>query len=459
MPSDKRLATILAVDDDKSLCTLLAHHLEGRSFRLLTAHDKAQALYASRRHRIEVVLLDQQLPDGRGVDLCAAILKQHVGAKIIFMTAYPSFRNAVDALKAGAHDYLSKPFELEELDLALNRCLRTIDLERVEKVQAYHRRCNRQQTVLVGAEGGLASVATLIERAAANQAPVLITGETGTGKGIVARYIHYHSSRQEDPFININCGALSEQMIESELFGHEKGAFTGADRLRQGVFEIASGGTLFLDEIGTLPFHLQSKLLGVLDDGMVRRLGGQRAIQVDARIIAATNIDLGAAFHEGRFREDLYYRIGVVTIHLPPLRERPQDIPALCAHFIGDIGGVSELVLAESEIAKLQVYHWPGNVRELRNTIERAIMLRAGSTLTPSRFLSFETPPATTSPLQKSTGMDRILTLDEVVRQHIQRTLAQCGGNRTRAAQLLGISRSTLKRKIRQLKGLPAGSN
>jgi transcriptional regulator with PAS, ATPase and Fis domain len=288
----------------------------------------------------------------------------------------------------------------------------------------------------------------LIETAAASRAPVCLTGETGTGKGVVARHIHYRSSRQAGPFININCAALPEQMIESELFGHERGAFTGAERRRKGVFEIAAGGSLLLDEIGTLPLHLQSKLLGVLDDGMVRRLGGEHHFAVDTRIIAATNIDLPKAIRERRFREDLYYRIGVVTIHLPPLRERRQDIPALCAHFIEEFGGVLELCLSEEEIARLQAYRWPGNVRELRNTMERAVILRDNRYLKPSRFLS-NTAGTSDNPPSGHPAQEALLPLDSVIDRHIQNVLAHFGGNRTQAAQALGISRSTLKRKLK----------
>ena len=447
MEPERRRRAVMVVDDDQGLCALIAHHLRAQPLDLLTAHSLAQAADISARQRIDVVLLDQKLPDGSGVDFCPRLVKQHEGLQIIFMTAYPSFSHAVEALKAGAHDYLAKPFELEAFELALQRSLRTLELEQVERLQTYRNRKEGQATVLVGAHGGLAEASRLVDQAANTPAAVLITGETGTGKGVVAKAIHYHSDFRHGPFLRINCGALPEHMIESELFGHERGAFTGAERTRKGIFEMASGGTLFLDEIGTLPRHLQSKLLGVLDDQRIRRVGGQCEIPVECRVVAATNMAIEEAIQARRFRADLYYRLGVVRIHLPPLRERPQDIPDLCRHFLRDVFCTPELVLPAAELQALQGYPWPGNVRELRNTLERALILRQDNQVRPSRLLPL---PGSVAPRDHAPEEDNgvILPLDVIERRHILKALARFDQNRTQAAEALGISRSTLKRKL-----------
>jgi DNA-binding NtrC family response regulator len=291
----KSAKRLLIVDDDRFLCRTIAEGLADPGIEVTAVHSGREGRNFCAAQPVDLVLLDQKLPDANGIDCCAALLGLNERLKIIFITAYPSFENAVQAIKLGAHDYLSKPFELGELRLAVTNALRTIDLEQVEQVQLYKSRVESHDSSLIGARGALSEVWRLVQLAAHNPAPVLITGETGTGKSMVAKAIHYHGPDAAAPFLGINCAALPENLIEAELFGYEKGAFTGAAAAAKGIFELADQGTLFLDEIGEIPLHLQSKLLGVLDDHQIRRLGGQRFIPVRTRLIAATNADLAAA--------------------------------------------------------------------------------------------------------------------------------------------------------------------
>lgn len=441
--------TLLIIDDDQLQCDVVAHHLGKDELEVLTANTGADGMQICSKQMVDVVLLDQKLPDAKGVDLCEAILGYNDQAKIIFITAYPSLKNAVSAIKAGAYDYILKPFELEELDVAVDRALTTLGLERLELIQNYRRDKEKEETVLIGGnEGGLSEVRRLAEMAASAEAPVLLTGETGVGKNVVAKTIHYMSSVRKNPFISINCAAIPETLIEAELFGFEKGAFTGAVSVKKGLFEMAEGGTLFLDEIGTLPLHLQSKLLGVLDEKKVRRLGGKSTRPIQVRIIAATNTDIEKAVKEGRFREDLYYRINVMRIHIPPLRERLQDIPELCRFFVSRFISGSSVAVPDSEIARLMEYNWPGNVRELCNVIERSIILRRGPRLRPYELLSSHSSKASPTFSEKD-AKSEIMTLKELEKSYISHTLDILSRNYTQTAKALGVSRSTLKRKIK----------
>ncbi len=326
--------TLLIIDDDRFFCDTISRYLSDQDYEILTSHTIADGEQTCQKRRIDVVLLDQKLPDGNGIDLCSTILKACEQTKIIFITAFPSFDNAVKALRSGAFDYLSKPLEIEEVGMTIGQAFRTLQLENVEQVHKYKDRQEHNQNILIGKDQGLSDIYSLIKLSAANDLPVLITGETGTGKNVVAKSIHYHNGQSSGCFMAINCAALPENLIEAELFGHERGAFTGAVAAKKGIFELADGGTLFLDEIGELPLHLQSKLLGVLDDKIIKRIGGQSMRRVSVRIIAATNINLEEAVRNKTFRQDLYYRLGVLGIHLPPLRNRTTDIAALCDHFI-----------------------------------------------------------------------------------------------------------------------------
>ena len=443
--------TLLIIDDDTLFCDAVARFFHGGSFQVAIANNGEQGLKWCEKKGADVILLDQKLPDARGLDLCKPLLAACSEAKIIFITAYPSFDHAVQALRSGAHDYLSKPMELEELNLAVERAFRTLELERVEQVQQFQLDQESRKNPLIGIEGGLRSIKQLVDLACSNRSPVLVTGETGTGKNVVAKAIHYQGTKQNSAFVGINCAALPENLIESELFGYEKGAFTGALSVKKGVFEMADGGTLFLDEVGEIPLHLQPKLLGVLDEGILRRLGGQGTFRVDTRIIAATNVDLEKAIHKRLFREDLYYRISVMRIHLPPLRERTEDIEPLCHHFIRTIEPEQDLIISEDELVKMRRYPWPGNVRELKNVVERAIILRTDQNIYPARLLGEGTPSSdglSVSNLLSSS--QTISTLSEMEKKHIQHALAVFDHNHTQTAKALGIARSTLLRKLEQ---------
>jgi DNA-binding NtrC family response regulator len=444
----KAVRSILVIDDDKVFCNAVADYLTSETAEVHTAHTGEGGLVICAQQKIDVVLLDQKLPDREGVSLCPSILNHHDQTKIIFITAYPSFDNAVEAIKMGAYDYLSKPFELQELELAIERALRTLELERIEQLQSYKDDKENEETILVSGQGRFSEILQLIDVAASADAPVLITGETGTGKSVVARSIHYKDPNHKKVFICLNCASLPENLIEAELFGCEKGAFTGAVSTRKGIFELAEGGTLFLDEIGAMPLHLQSKLLGVLEEKKIRRIGGESIKPVDVRIIAASNTDLENAIENGTFREDLYYRLSVIRIHIPPLRDRREDIPELCRYFIHAMTHGHHINLPHSELAILLEYEWPGNVRELKNIIERSLILQKGTALRPAEFLNVDFSASSASSCSAPRG-NGVSSLEEVEREHIRHALDTFTGNYTRTARALGISLSTLKRKLR----------
>jgi DNA-binding NtrC family response regulator len=445
---NKSRRTLLIIDDEKPFCEAVRDYLESDSLEVLSAHtsDDGSRIFSERR--IDVVLLDQKLPDGEGHALAPAILDKNEQAKIIFITAFPSFENAVTAVRMGAFDYLSKPIDPAELKIMVDKAMRTLDLEQVEQIQNYTREKERDAAVIVGKSGSFPEVIRIVDMAATTKAPVLITGETGTGKNLVAKSIHYKGPRMGTAFVSINCAAIPENLIEAELFGYEKGAFTGAFSAKKGLFEMADGGTLFLDEIGAMPLHLQSKLLSVLEDGTVRRIGGTAVRPVHVRIIAATNADIEQDLGK-TFRKDLYYRLSVIRIHLPPLREHSDDIPALCSRILGEISSGKTTELPEEELEKLKAYAWPGNVRELRNILERALLLHQGSILCPSMLIERSAALVREMPTSNGTGGE-LKTLRETERELIELTLSKLSGNVTQSARALGLSLSTLKRKIKE---------
>ncbi len=448
----KTKRVLLVIDDDQIFTHAVKEFFRRDNFEVLTANSGQDGILECSRRKVDLVLLDQNLPDTSGHGCCPQILRHNEQTKIIFATAFPSYKSAVEAIKAGACDYLSKPFELEELRLTVERWLRTLDLEDVEQFQNFKKDKEIGSLALVGAENGLSEVLKMIDLASSEDAPVLITGETGTGKNVVAKYIHYRGSKKSGPFIFVNCAALPESLIEAELFGFEKGAFTNAVAAKKGVFEIADGGTLLLDEIGAMPVHLQSKLLGVLEDQKVRRLGGETIRDVNVRFIAATNTDLEAAVQQKTFRDDLYYRLSVIRIHMPPLRDRPNDIPGLCRHFLENIPTGKNVVISETELERLKEYGWPGNVRELKNIIERACILQRQGEITPSRLL---VRPGVSGASAEPDGKTFSLKADvppslyEMEDKYIKFVFDMFSGNYTRTALALGISRSTLKRKLK----------
>ena len=447
MNTDRATRTFLVIDDDQVLCHAVRYYFSRKTVEVLTAHTGAEGFAIFSQKKVDVVLLDQKLPDVEGHTLCPSILKQNDQTKIIFITAYPSFDNAVKAIKLGAYDYLSKPFELEQLDLAIEKAFRTIDLETVEQFQKYRSEKESQEAVIIGGDGGLSEIMKLVDLAASTDVPVLVTGETGTGKDLVARAIHYKSPFRRSAFIEINCAALPESLIEAELFGYEKGAFTGAVASKKGIFEMAEGGTLVLNEIGEMPLNLQSKLLSVLEGKKIKRLGGELITPVSFRILAATSVDLEKAVGKS-FREDLYYRLSVVRIHMPPLRNRRNDIPELCDYLLKNIARGADVRLSDSEIVKLAEYDWPGNVRELRNILERAFILQKGPSLHPSELLG--TRGNSQIPPQASFSEKGFETLEEMEKRYIKHVFDKLSHNYTQTAKVLGISLSTLKRKVKE---------
>lgn len=442
--------TVLIIDDDKVFSAAVRDYLTRQSVDVVLSHTAADGLAECAKREIAVVLLDEQLPDAEGHTLCPSILKYNEQTKIIFATAYPSLDHAIAALKAGAYDYLKKPFKLAELGHTLELALRTLQLEQIEQVHDLERERESAELVMVGGDG-ITDTRQLVELAASSDAPVLITGETGTGKTLAAKTIHYKRQGRKGPFISINCASLPESLIEAELFGYERGAFTGAVKAKKGLFEMAEGGTIFLDEIGEMPIHLQSKLLSAIDEKIIRRIGGTMPKRITARIMAATNADLEQMIG-GSFRSDLYYRLAVIRLRIPPLRERSADIPALCAHLLGSLTTRS-VELANGELERLASYDWPGNVRELRNVLERALLLQKGDeALTPSRFLEKRSSPCA---LPAAEGAE-IKTLVDGEKELISIALAKRSGNLMQTARALGISVTTLKKKIREY-GLTAG--
>ncbi|HAK61084.1 MAG TPA: sigma-54-dependent Fis family transcriptional regulator [Nitrospiraceae bacterium] len=391
----------------------------------------------------DVVISDYLLGDGTAFD----ILDLQLDSPVIITTGAGNEEIAVRAMKSGAYDYLIKDADrnyLKVLPLTVDKAIRQKRTEDRVKIQSDR---EAEEAVLIGG-GGLTETVRLVELAASSDSPVFITGETGTGKTLVAKAIHYRRPVSGAPFISINCAALPENLIEAELFGHEKGAFTGAVTAKKGIFEMAEGGTLFLDEIGEMPFHLQSKLLSVIEDKQVRRLGGNAVRSVNVRITAATGIDLEKALGK-TFRKDLFYRLSVIRIHIPSLRERPGDIPNLCRYLLKMIAGGRERALDDTEIQKLMDYDWPGNVREMKNILERAVILQKGPEFRPSELLGKDRTPH--KPMSGvSSEPDGIVTLEELEKDHIRQTLHNFSGNITRTARVLDISLSTMKRKVKQ---------
>lgn len=446
-------ARVLLVEDDQLFCQIVSDYFTDEGIEVVVAQDLASAR-ATGFEGFDVVVLDNKLPDGHGLDLIAEAAQVLPRPRILVLTANPGFENAVEALRLGIDDYLTKPISLDALRFAVLRGAQTHQLERIAK--AYRRVDQVHRSGPVGAS--LDPLLAILDQVANSRSPILITGETGTGKSLLARAAHERSGRS-GPLIRLNCGALPTTLLEAELFGVERGAFTGATP-REGLFESAQGGTLFLDEIGELEISAQSKLLGTLDDGLIRRLGSSREKKVDVRVIAATNVDLEAAIRDKRFRRDLFYRLSVVHLEIPPLRHRLGDLPELVASLVQKLSpGAS---LAPGELEALARYSWPGNVRELHNVLERAALLQPKAALRPSRLLKTgldENHLAPTEPLSPNPTLSQPnpgelvpagLALAEVERRYILQTLELHGGHREKTAVALGIGLATLRRKLAQ---------
>ncbi|MHB8078887.1 MAG: sigma-54-dependent transcriptional regulator [Candidatus Krumholzibacteriia bacterium] len=449
------MSRILIVDDEPALRRLLAVALRADGHEIAEAGTVAQARAALAARQFDLVITDQKLPDGDGLGLLAACREADATAPVIFITAYATVDLAVRAMRQGAFDVLPKPFEPDAVRVAVKRaCERSTLLRENESLRGAMRRLD-PFTRLVGDSPPMQALREVIARVAPTAATVLITGETGTGKELVARAIHAASPRADRPFVAINCGAFTDTLLESELFGHERGAFTGADRARQGVFEAAHGGTLFLDEAGEMSPPLQAKLLRVLMDGEIVRIGSTTARRVDVRILVATHRDLGQRVQEGLFREDLYYRLAVVPIAVAPLRERAGDLPALITELLAQVAGelkVPPRRLCPAAVARLAGYPFPGNVRELRNLLERASILARGEEICPDDIPVLAGADARPRDWTAAVPTDLALrpALEELERALITRALAAADGVQAEAARRLGISRSDLNYKLRR---------
>jgi two-component system NtrC family response regulator len=441
---------LLVVDDEDPQRTVLAGFLKKRGFAVLTAASAEDALKTARAGSIDLVLTDLRMPGMSGVELLKELRRLNPELQVIVMTAFGTVASAVDAMKHGAADYLTKPVDLDELEMLVGR---TLERRALESENRELRRQLESRYGLQGLETASASMAAAINtaaRAAASRATVLIRGESGTGKELLARAIHHASPRARRPFIAVNIAALPETLIESELFGHERGSFTGADRELRGRFELADGGTLLLDEVGDLPRATQVKLLRVLQDQAIERLGGTRTLQLDVRVVAATNRDLEGMIRSGDFREDLYYRLNVVSVTVPPLRERREDIPLLAekffAQYAGDSGGKPKSLSREA-LDTLVRYAYPGNVRELENIVQRAVVLSRGPMITtadlPAHVIGL-------APEQQGGPANFVERVQQFERRLITEALAQSGGIQTQAARALGISERHLRYKLKK---------
>ncbi len=454
--------TVLIVDDEEALARYLARLLDKRGFHADCAFSAAQARSQMKRYFPDVVLMDLRLPDGDGAELMMELKAEYPDSQFIIITAHGSIRSAVASTKQGAVEYLTKPFEPEEMELAVRNALRGTVLS--DEVQRLRSGCSA--TGILNAlkssedeESPFASQSTrrmfmLAHRAAESEGIVLLLGESGTGKDYLSRWIHRHSARRKGPFFDVNCAALSRELAESELFGHEPGAFTGTRGRKRGLLELAENGTLLLNEIGDLDLALQSKLLTFLDSRSFVRVGGERAISVNARIFAATNRDLEAASAQGRFRRDLFYRINVFPIELPPLRDRREDIPTIAKDLLVrlkvDLGLPEVPVLDESGTAALMEYDWPGNIRELRNVLERSIMLTRSPVLTREHLNIEGRGGEWELRLEFDPGRNMHDVTREVARRLVTEALRR-GRTKQEAAQLLGISRHALAHQIKVL--------
>ncbi|MEW6486652.1 MAG: sigma-54 dependent transcriptional regulator [Thermodesulfobacteriota bacterium] len=450
------MAKVLVVDDDASLRRVLEYNLAQEGHAVATAASGEEALAALARGRFDLVVTDIKMPGMDGLDLLRRIRADSPDTPVIVITAFGTIETAVEAMKAGAFEYITKPFNRDELKLAAAKALRvrSLEAENVRLRKEVSKKYGFEN--IVGDSPPMQRVFRLVEKVAETDAPVLLTGASGTGKELVARAVHYRSRRASRPFLPVNCAAIPRELLESELFGHVKGSFTGAVRDRAGKFEEASGGTLFLDEIGELPVELQAKILRALQEMEVTPVGANQPIRVDVRIVAATNRDLEEEIEEGRFREDLYYRLAVVPIHVPSLRERPDDIPLLVAHFLKTLAPAGQVTFTARALEALKRHPWKGNVRELENTVERLLILREKDVLDlPDLPEKVRRPPEAGPP-----GGFRFefpaegIGLEEAEAALIREALRRAGWNQSHAARLLKVPRHILLYRMEKF-GIP----
>ncbi len=449
---------VLVVDDERGMRDFLEIFFRREGMDIATAASVSEARALLEADDFDLVMTDVQMPGGSGIELLRSVKESSPETVVIVITAFATTETAIEAMKEGAYDYLTKPFKVDEVRLvvskALEKKLLTVENKRLRK----ELRTQARQRVLIGTSGAMQRVYDLMAQVAATRTSVLVCGESGTGKELVARGIHDLSERREKAFVAVNCGAIPENLLESELFGHVKGSFTGAVTNKPGLFEVAHGGTLFLDEVGELPQTLQVKLLRAIQEKQIRRVGGNVDSSVDVRIITATNRDLHADAQAGRFREDLYYRLNVIQLTLPPLRERMEDVPLLAQHFLEKFAreqGRAACHLSQDALARILAYDFPGNVRELENTIERAVALCRGELiepgLLPASLLATRALPASGAALLPTSGASLDDLMNSFERDLLVAALAKTGGVKKRAAQLLGITFRSFRYRLEKL--------
>jgi two-component system NtrC family response regulator len=445
--------SILVIDDEKTQREILSGFLSKKGYNVYTAESGTKGLNIIKEINVDIILSDYKMPGMTGLDVLKEVSQINPEISFVIITAYGTIENAVKAMRLGAVDYISKPVNLEELELLLNRIVENKNLISENRLLKEQLQLKNKISAIISNSSKMQDVINLAYLSAKSRATILITGENGTGKELIAKAIHYISSRRDKPFIAINIPALSESLLESELFGHEKGSFTGADKLKKGRFELADGGTLFLDEIGDISSSTQIKILRVLQEHQFERVGGSELINVDVRIIAATNQELEKKIQSGTFREDLYYRLNVVTIKIPPLRERKEDIPPLIEHFIEMYckeNNRDKLEISKEAFDMLMKFNYPGNIRELENVIERAVVLTRGDIITltdlPIQVRGFK-EELSRPVLGKATLPEQVQTVEKEL---IYKALNESSGNQTLAGKLLGISERNLRYKLKK---------
>lgn len=436
---------ILVVDDEESIRRLAQKEIASARRLVQTAGSAREAIEITGKQTFDVIVLDIRLPDGDGLELLAQFREAIPDIEVILITGHGDVDSAVEAMKTGAYDYITKPFALDRLELVIEKAYQRVRLQRENRVLRRTQDVQPEER-LVGRTEAVEHIRYLVDRVAPTHVPVLIVGESGTGKDVVARSIHQRGDRADQPFIIKNCGTLQKELSRSELFGHVKGAFTGADASQEGLLALADHGTLFLDEIGELPLEVQASLLRVLESRTYRRVGDKVERQVDVRFLFATNRNLPEEVEKGRFHEALYHRLNVFQIQIPPLRARREDIPLLVEYFLTRFsGGLPPSQVPKSVMHCLMDYHWPGNIRELRNVIERGMILSENGIIGAQAL-----PRELVERSAASVIEDVFLPLEEMERRYIRKALDHCEGNRTQAAQVLGISRKTLYRKLKE---------
>ena len=447
------LAPILVVDDESEMRSALSHALTRGGFSVENAASGTEALVKLKKDAFSMVITDLKMPEMSGMEVLDAAKKIAPKVPVIMITAFGSIHNAVEAMQEGAADYLLKPFSFETLENTVKKVLKSTDGNANIRLSKQNSMTQSTVKTLVTQDPKLLDILKLARKVASSRSTILIQGESGTGKELLAAYIHEHSGHKDEPYVAVNCAALPDTLAESELFGHEKGAFTGAVNRKMGKFELAKQGTVVLDEISEMTLPLQAKLLRVLQEREIDRVGGSGPVPMHARVVAISNVDLKKAVTDGKFREDLYYRVNVVPFTIPPLRERKGDIPLLAGHFLEKYSEMNQqdmMQISDAAMAQLANNDWKGNIRELENTIERAVLIGNGSKLMPEHFIldSIDSERHSRTAVPMKAGM----TVREMERQLISRTLDEVSDNRTRAAELLGISIRTLRNKLREYK-------